>query len=77
MAWRQAGDKPLSEPMMVWFTDAYMCHLASMSLLVSYKLHNIKLISLKEKNWIGIQILLKIVPKGPVDKKVSIGSGLG
>ena len=31
MAWHQPGDKPLSEPMMVWFTDAYMHHLASMS----------------------------------------------
>ena len=26
MAWRWLGDKPLSEPTMVWFTDAYMCH---------------------------------------------------
>ena len=26
MAWRQTGDKPLSEPMMNQFTDAYMCH---------------------------------------------------
>ena len=31
MAWRRPGDKPLSEPMMVWFTDAYMRHWASMS----------------------------------------------
>ena len=23
MAWRQLGDKPLSEPMMVWCTDAF------------------------------------------------------
>ena len=22
-AWRRSGDKPLTEPMMVWFTDAY------------------------------------------------------
>ena len=29
MAWHQAGNKPLSEPMMVYFTDAYLCHLAS------------------------------------------------
>ena len=31
MAWRRLGDKPLSEPMMVLFTDAYMCHSASMN----------------------------------------------
>ena len=26
MAWRRTGDKPLSEPMMPQFTDAYMRH---------------------------------------------------
>ena len=31
MAWRRSGDKPLSEPMMTWFTDANMRHSASMS----------------------------------------------
>ena len=31
MAWRQTGDKPLSEPMMTQFNDAYMLHSASMS----------------------------------------------
>ena len=31
MAWHQTGDKPLSEPMMTHFNDAYMRHLASMS----------------------------------------------
>ena len=31
MAWRRPGDKPLSEPMMVSFTEAYMRHSASMS----------------------------------------------
>ena len=31
MAWRLTGDKPLSEPMMVNFADAYMRHSASMS----------------------------------------------
>ena len=31
MAWRRPGDKPLSEPMMGLFTDAYMRHSASMS----------------------------------------------
>ena len=30
MAWHWSGDKPLSEPMMVSFTDAYMRHSASM-----------------------------------------------
>ena len=28
---RQQGDKPLPESMLVCFTDAYMCHSASMS----------------------------------------------
>ena len=32
MAWRRTGDKPLSEPMMPKFNDAYMRHSASMSL---------------------------------------------
>ena len=31
MAWRRPGDKPLSEQMMVCFTDAYMRHPTSMS----------------------------------------------
>ena len=31
MAWRQPGDKPLSEPMMGKFADAYMGLSASMS----------------------------------------------
>ena len=26
MAWHRAGDKPLSEPMLTWFTNAYMRH---------------------------------------------------
>ena len=26
MAWRRTGDKPLSEPMLTKFTDAYMRH---------------------------------------------------
>ena len=29
MAWRQPGNKQLSEPMMVWFAEAYMHHWAS------------------------------------------------
>ena len=47
MAWLRTGNKPLSEPMIVWFTDAYMCHLASMSkvsfqsfVVYSYLCHN-------------------------------------
>ena len=31
MAWRRPGDKPLSEPLMACFVDAYMRHSASMS----------------------------------------------
>ena len=30
MAWYQIGDKPLSEPQIDYFTDAYTCHVASM-----------------------------------------------
>ena len=30
MAWRRSGDKPLYEPMLVYHTDAYMHHSASM-----------------------------------------------
>ena len=26
MVWHQIGDKPLSEPMLTWFTDVYMQH---------------------------------------------------
>ena len=28
MAWRQTGDKPLSEPIMTQFDDAYMCEVS-------------------------------------------------
>ena len=31
MVWRRSGDKPLSEPIMFYLTDAYMRHSASMS----------------------------------------------
>ena len=31
MAWRQIGDKPLLEPMLTQFTDAYMRHQGEMS----------------------------------------------
>ena len=31
MSWHRSGDKPLSEPMVVKFTDAYMRDSASMS----------------------------------------------
>ena len=31
MAWRPIGDKPLSEPMLTWFTDAFMRHYGEMS----------------------------------------------
>ena len=33
MAWRQTGDKPLPEPRLTWFTDAYMQHSREMSLI--------------------------------------------
>ena len=31
MAWRRPGDKPLSEPMLNQYTDAYMQHFGEMS----------------------------------------------
>ena len=31
MAWRRTGDKPLPEPMLTQFTDAYMRHYGEMS----------------------------------------------
>ena len=31
MAWHWTGDKPLLEPMMTYFTDAYICHQATMA----------------------------------------------
>ena len=31
MAWRQTGNKPLPEPMLTQFTNAYMWHLGEMS----------------------------------------------
>ena len=36
MAWRQIGDKPLPEPMMVQFIDAYMRHYGDMRLHQGY-----------------------------------------
>ena len=36
-----------------------------------------KCILLDENIWISIKIPLKFVPKGPIDKKVSVGSGDG
>ena len=36
MAWRQIGDKPLSEPMLTRFTDAYMWHWGQMSKLTNF-----------------------------------------
>ena len=38
MAWRRTGDRPLSEPMMTQFNNAYMHHSASMSL---YEISNV------------------------------------
>ena len=33
MAWRRIGDKPLSEPVLIQFTDAYMRHLGGDELI--------------------------------------------
>ena len=49
MAWCRPGDKPLSDPMMVKFTDAYMRHSASMSytVIMHYGWENKHLVCLK------------------------------
>ena len=36
-AWRRTDDKPLSETMLACFTDAYMCHSATLSQSFHYK----------------------------------------
>ena len=38
VTWRRPGDKPLSEPMMAKFTDAYMRHSTSISQPTNRKL---------------------------------------
>ena len=56
MAWCRSGDKPLSEPMMAKFNDAYTRHLASMSLIKlktkSISTKNIDYISFKHIFWL-------------------------
>ena len=39
-AWHQLGDKPLSEPMLIWFTDAYMRHHGGDELKRSSTIHH-------------------------------------
>ena len=34
MTWRQTDDKPLPEPMLIQFSDAYMQHYGEMSQLI-------------------------------------------
>ena len=34
MIWRRTDEKPLSEPVMAYFTDTYMRYLASVSLMI-------------------------------------------
>ena len=41
MAWHGPGDKPLSEPMMAWFTDAYMRHNDKVCRTFWYTLHSV------------------------------------
>ena len=58
-AWHQPGDKPLSEPMMALFTDAYMRHLGSITcteLQIKIKITPLKYTKLttkflNEKSW--------------------------
>ena len=39
MVWHQPGDKPLSEPIMVYFTDAYMRHVDSIGVAYVTNIH--------------------------------------
>ena len=39
MAWHITGDKPLSEPMMALFIDAYLCQSTTMSHILSINVH--------------------------------------
>ena len=57
MAWRRIGDKPLSEPMLTRFTDAYMRHSGEMSqwriygLIVMKKTDNVISINENKAPW--------------------------
>ena len=41
MAWRRTGDKPLSEPMITQFNDAYMRHSASTIFKIAQVVENL------------------------------------
>ena len=49
MAWRQTGDKPLSEPMMAYFTDVFMRHMALMS----------RLTDINQQDWWNLDLLYR------------------
>ena len=53
MAWCHSGDKPLSGPMMAFFTDAYMRHSVSYFSIHKYsELNNyVKIHLKKESKW--------------------------
>ena len=58
MAWHRKGDTPLSEPFMVYFTDAYMRHSASISwaigaLMIIWKIMRVTAIMLDI--WMSLQ----------------------
>ena len=55
MAWGRTGDKPLSEPMIAYFGDAYMRLSASNSFKIKYQSHKQNLLtSLSEAGILGI-----------------------
>ena len=79
MAWHRTGNKPLSEPMLVCYTDAYISHSASLRPRQNgchFADHIFKLIFLQENVCmfvkkivcIFITISLKFVPVGPLVK---------
>ena len=66
MAWRRSGNKPLPEPMMAQFTDAYMCHPASMILVavsaISQQTHSPQFhLILPPSNFAAISLLISFM----------------
>ena len=57
MAWRRTGDKPLSEPMLVCYTGAYMRHSASMKvyvLAVTYTIYVVSYLTVWWQTWLNV-----------------------
>ena len=75
MAWRRICDKPISEPMLTRFTDAYMRRYRGRWFNPSRPRQNgshlsddiFKCIFLNENVWISLKISLKFVPNVPIN----------